>query len=689
MKKLTMILFAVVILFATCKNKKEETQINTDAMNIINDTTITGTIEKIVSGVGDINRIRVEKGVNQVARFWKAEDGTDEDFMTFCTENFVSDTSKLKELFEKTSYYFEILFGNFSKMNIELKRVLHLEMGEISQIDLMFGSYNPASHLNDDLFSNKIAHNIILNFPFYTLEEKEELGKDWTREQWAYARMGDAFTSRTPASILLKSSEISTLTDNYIAEYNIVMQNLRDKEGNKLFENDLKLISHWGLRDELKSNYSKGDTGLKRQELIYEVMKNIVTQNIPKDVINNEELIWNPYTNKVFRGDEEITCEREPDTRYEHLLNNFRVLKEIDEFSPYYPTYIKRAFEEDLELRQEFVESLFIELVSSEQAKKTGQFISQRLGRPLQPFDIWYDGFKMRSSINEDDLTRKLQAKYPNVQAYERDISSLLVKLGFTNEKANEIASKIVVEGARGAGHAWGAEMKSEKAHLRTRMAAAGMDYKGYNIAMHELGHNVEQTITLHDVDYYMLKGVPNTAYTEAMAFMFQTRDLELMGIRNTNPDEKYYQNLDIFWGLYEIMGVSLVDMSVWKWLYENPEATPEQLKNQVVIISKEIWNKYYAPVFGVSDSPILGIYSHMIAYPLYLSAYPLGHLIQFQIEEYIKNNNANFATEMQRMLVTGSIVPQAWMLEAVHAELSNQPMLKAVDEALNNLNNR
>jgi hypothetical protein len=30
---------------------------------------------------------------------------------------------------------------------------------------------------------------------------------------------------------------------------------------------------------------------------------------------------------------------------------------------------------------------------------------------------------------------------------------------------------------------------------------------------------------------------------------------------------------LDVFWDNYEMMGVSLLDMEVWKWLYDNPEA--------------------------------------------------------------------------------------------------------------------
>lgn len=44
-------------------------------------------------------------------------------------------------------------------------------------------------------------------------------------------------------------------------------------------------------------------------------------------------------------------------------------------------------------------------------------------------------------------------------------------------------------------------------------------------------------------------------------------RDLELLGLKNPNPDDNYYLALDNFWSAYEIMGVSLVDIRVWEWL--------------------------------------------------------------------------------------------------------------------------
>jgi hypothetical protein len=70
---------------------------------------------------------------------------------------------------------------------------------------------------------------------------------------------------------------------------------------------------------------------------------------------------------------------------------------------------------------------------------------------------------------------------------------------------------------------------RGSKARLRTRIEKDGMNYKGYNIAVHELGHNVEQVFSLYDVDYTLLAGVPNNAFTEALAFTFQAKDMELL----------------------------------------------------------------------------------------------------------------------------------------------------------------
>jgi hypothetical protein len=446
----------------------------------------------------------------------------------------------------------------------------------------------------------------------------------------------------------------------------------------------MKLITHWGLRDELKSNYANKQTGLQKQQLVYAVMKRIIDQSIPKDVINSGKYKWNPVTNVVTDNGKPVTVASEPNTRYQVLLNNFNVTKEFDQYYPGKPTFLQSNFEYGMEIPQADVEKLFREYLASPEIRKVGKLIASRLGRKLQPFDIWYDGFKSRSSINEDELSAKTRAKYPTADAFKADMPRILGELGFTPEQQQFLQSHIKVEGSRGAGHAAGTGMKGDYSLLRTRVGKAGMDYKGYNIAVHEFGHNVEQTITMELVDYYMLNGVPNTSFTEALAFLFQKRDLELLGIPENNPHKRDLNILDNAWSAYEIMGVSIVDMEVWKWMYAHPTATAAELKDATIAIAKTVWNQYYADVFGSKDEPILAIYSHMIEIPLYLSAYPIGQLIQFQVEEQVEGKN--FASEVNRMFTQGRIVPQLWMKGAVGSEISTAALLHAASKAVDNV---
>jgi hypothetical protein len=47
------------------------------------------------------------------------------------------------------------------------------------------------------------------------------------------------------------------------------------------------------------------------------------------------------------------------------------------------------------------------------------------------------------------------------------------------------------------------------------------MNDKGYNLAVHVLGHHVEQVFSLYGVDHTLLAGVPGSAFTEALACVF------------------------------------------------------------------------------------------------------------------------------------------------------------------------
>lgn len=623
---------------------------------------------------------RIERGVRQAANFWQITDGTAQDFAELCRTYSAKNADELQATFLRMEQNFELLWGSFNKMSVGLKLPLHVDEGDILPIDRIFGGYSPGAHLGDDFFTNKLAFITMINFPFYSLKEKTQQGETWSRLDWAYARMGDVFKSRIPANLLQDFSQIATDADGYIADYNIYMGNLIDKKGKQLFPEDMKLISHWGLRDEIKANYAN-KSGFAKQAMIYEVMLRIIKQEIPQQVINSNDYTWNPFTNEVLDNGNKIAASAEPDTRYAQLLNLFQATRAIDAHSPLFPNYIQRKFDDDMEIPVEDVEAIFIELVSSPVLKDAAKIIEKRLGRKLQPWDIWYDGFKTRSTLDIAKLDQMLKEKYPSKTAFENDLPNILIKLGFDADSAHSIASKIIVDPSRGAGHAWGAAMKSDKARLRTRIGADGMDYKGYNIAIHEFGHNVEQTITLQNVDYYMLNGVPNTSFTEALAFVFQARDLALLDMEQENDMSKHLAALDNIWSNFEIMGVSLVDINVWRWLYENPNATAAELKTAVNRIAIETWNQYFAPVFGIKDSPILAVYSHMIDNPLYLSAYPIGQLIEFQFGEHIKDKD--FAAEVYRAFTQGRVIPQLWMKGAVGSTISPRPAIEAAENAI------
>jgi hypothetical protein len=313
---------------------------------------------------------------------------------------------------------------------------------------------------------------------------------------------------------------------------------------------------------------------------------------------------------------------------------------------------------------------------------RIAKLIEKRLGRPLEPHDIWYAGFLPRSQHPEaklDELTRK---KYPSPKAYHDDMPRLLEAMGFAPDKAKWLSSYIVVDPSRGSGHAMPAGRRGDFPHLRTRVGKEGMDYKGYNIAVHEMGHNVEQLFSLYDVDHTLLQGVPTTAFTEALAFTFQARDLELLGL--TKPDERSerLRALSDTWATYEIAGPALIDIAVWRWMYEHPKATPAELREAAVRITKETWNKWYAPVLGKKDSALIGIYSHMIAPSfIYLPEYPIGHLIQFQLETKLKGRE--HGREFERVSKFGRTTPDVWMMNATGQPVTAEPLLNAAAAAL------
>ena len=646
----------------------------------------------IVDRYGEAARPRARRGLEQVAGFWLESDGDASTFETFALTNFAGDDATRDAMFGRFERLLEQIDGHMNEVTVALRSHADLDRGSILPFDQLFAAYDPSAHLSSDFFENTLAFVVLLNFPVASLEEKLTEGADWSRRRWAEVRLADKFAKRIPAEVNIAVAEAYAASSQYIAEYNIWMHHLLTEDGERLFPPKLRLLSHWNLRDEIKAQYSDPD-GLPRQRMIQQVMDRIVTQTIPQVVIDNPHVDWRPVSNEVAAAavsdsdtepppDLTVSTVPEPETRYAMLLGNFRAARMEDPYSPTAPTLIARQFNESREIPEERVEAMFEGLLTSPLLARVADVIEARLGRRLEPFDIWYNGFRPRGAYTEAELDTLVAERYPTAEAYEQAIPTLLEQLGFAPSRARLIAENIAVEPARGSGHAWGASMRSAKARLRTRVEPTGMNYKGFNIAVHEMGHNVEQTISLNEIDHTLLQGVPNTAFTEALAFVFQARDIELLGLASPDAQSAALQTLDDFWGACEISAVALVDMRVWHWMYEHPETTPRELKAATVQITRDVWNEYYAAVFDIRDVVLLGIYSHMIDRFLYLPDYPIGRMIARQIEEQMARAVA-IGPEFERMSLMGAVAPDLWMMNATGSPVGPEALLEAAERAL------
>lgn len=164
-------LLALFMTACTSESKKSESA----GAVMIPETAITASSGEVMSLYPEADAALLEKGIRHAASLWREEDGTIEEFAEFVKANYIADPAKRKVVFRKISDYFESIYGNLNEISMDLKKILDEDAGEIDEIDRMFGIYSPGAHLQDDLYGNKIAFVVALNFPYYTLTEKENL----------------------------------------------------------------------------------------------------------------------------------------------------------------------------------------------------------------------------------------------------------------------------------------------------------------------------------------------------------------------------------------------------------------------------------------------------------------------------------------------------------------------------------
>ena len=172
---------------------------------------------ELLAKYGEAQKPRISTGLHQVVEFWRPEDGDTVAFEDFIRANFAGDQASIDTLFDRFQRLLEQLDGHMHEIAREFRNQQDLDLGPVRPYDEIFGGYDPAAHVLDDFFQNKLAFTVLLNFPLTTLEERIHEGPKWTRRQWAETRLAQRFAKRIPADVNLAIARAASESDNYIA----------------------------------------------------------------------------------------------------------------------------------------------------------------------------------------------------------------------------------------------------------------------------------------------------------------------------------------------------------------------------------------------------------------------------------------------------------------------------------------
>ncbi|MCH2134115.1 MAG: hypothetical protein MK116_10235 [Phycisphaerales bacterium] len=638
-------------------------------------------IESILQHHGDDCRARAEAGVARVARFWTAADGDAQALAAFCREHFIKNPDDLDRLLDRLETALCTTTGHLHEIRRDLRRWTDLRGDDMPGTDDILATFDPAPDLSEQYFAQKLAFMALLNFDRPTLDTMLKDGEDWDAARWASVRVAKAFGPRIPKDIADHAREVGHRANKWVAEFHVPVGTLVDANGRRWFESDRKLLAHWLIREAIKSLYGDPD-GLPGQRALLQVMGRQIDGTIPRAIMTQDASgDWDPAANTI---DGQSPGDLVGTERYERWLELFHLAQRVDEHSPEFPTALARKFEQQREIPETEVEHLLEALLASPVRARLAELMQSRLGRPLEPHDIYYED--LFDSRPPDEMNALVRGRYADHKAFEAGLPTLLRELGYPDEQADFLGTNVRVEIARGSGHAMRPGVPEYSAWLRTSSLENELGWAGFDTAMHELGHNLEQVVSTHFVPRPALRGVPNTACTEAFAFLYQSLAHQALDIKADAeaPDPFHVDSIQCMLASCQIAGPSLVDIRAWRWLYANPDADAPAFRDAVLEIASGIWAEYYESFFGPDSTHILAAYQHMVAHPLYLADYAIGHVQSHQIRSCLRDRD--LAAETVRICSIGRLTPDLWMRRAVGAGLDVAPLVADTNSALDAL---
>ena len=183
-------------------------------------------------------------------------------------------------------------------------------------------------------------------------------------------------------------------------------------------------------------------------------------------------------------------------------------------------------------------------------------------------------------STPRNELDAIVKKKYPTAEAFQEDIPNILVKLGFSKERADYLA----VPHRRRSGARLGPRRRRRAprrqgapAHARRegRDELQGLQHRGPRARPQRRADVLAQR---HRLRRCWRASRTRRSPRRSRSCSRRTTSSSSAS-RSPTPRASALRTLNDFWATFEIAGVALVDMAVWHWMYDHPNANPAELK--------------------------------------------------------------------------------------------------------------
>ncbi|MEP6864302.1 MAG: hypothetical protein ABJE66_27020, partial [Deltaproteobacteria bacterium] len=110
----------------------------------------------------------ISRGVDQVAALWRTSDG---DLTAFCLAQYAADAKTRDALFARMEALDEQIRGHDLEIGRAARWSSEVDTGPMLPVEELLTTYDPSTHVIDDLFTSKVAFAVLLNFPLTSLAD--------------------------------------------------------------------------------------------------------------------------------------------------------------------------------------------------------------------------------------------------------------------------------------------------------------------------------------------------------------------------------------------------------------------------------------------------------------------------------------------------------------------------------------